>query len=298
MADRRMFAKSIVLSDVFTDMPMSARCLYFTLGMFADDDGFVGSPKSIMRQCGASEDDMKVLIAKKFILRFESGVIVIKHWRMNNYLRADRHHPTTYLEEYNTLGIDDKGAYTQNIDKMKQLPSGIPSDNQVTTKCQPSDNQVVDGWYTEVSIGKDSINNKSISKDILRPTKNVERVISEWNNLPEPIKKVRGLTPTTERYKMLTSRIKEYGIDAVIEAIHKVGESDFLRKGSDKGWEIDFGWFVRPNNFPKVLEGKYDNKGSVQKPKSEWDLHMWSEALKNGSVTEDEYKEWKLNHAI
>lgn len=77
MAERRMFAKSIVLSDAFLDMPLTARCLYFTLGMVADDDGFVGSPKAIMRQCGASQDDMMVLLQKRYILAFDSGVIVM-----------------------------------------------------------------------------------------------------------------------------------------------------------------------------------------------------------------------------
>ena len=113
MAERRMFAKSIVLSDAFLDMPLSARCLYFTLGMFADDDGFVGSPKAIMRHCGASQDDMLVLIQKRFVLSFDSGVIVIKHWRLNNYLQKDRHKTTTYVEEMSQLSIDEKGAYTE-----------------------------------------------------------------------------------------------------------------------------------------------------------------------------------------
>lgn len=135
MAERRMFAKTIVLSDAFLDMPLSARCLYFTLGMFADDDGFVNSPKGIMRQCGASEDDMKVLISKKFVLTFESGVIVIKHWRINNYLRNDRYQETKYLEEKSELITDDNGAYTFGIPN-----SGIPS------------------------IGKDSIEEDSIGK--------------------------------------------------------------------------------------------------------------------------------------
>lgn len=108
-----MFAKSIVLSDAFLDMPLSARCLYFTLGMFADDDGFVGSPKGVMRQCGASQDDMAVLLQKRFVLSFDSGVIVIKHWKINNYLQKDRHKDTTYLEELATLDTDDKGAYTE-----------------------------------------------------------------------------------------------------------------------------------------------------------------------------------------
>lgn len=141
MAERRMFAKTIVTSDAFLDMPMSARCLYFTLGMFADDDGFVNNPKSIIRQIGASEDDIKVLLAKRFLIAFESGVIVIKHWRINNYLRNDRYHETAYIDEKKLLGIDENGAYTD---------SGIP---------------MVDQRYTEDSIGKDSIDKNSISAD-------------------------------------------------------------------------------------------------------------------------------------
>lgn len=113
MAERRMFAKSIVLSDAFLDMPLSARCLYFTLGMLADDDGFIGNPKAIMRQCGASQDDMIILLQKRYILSFESGVIVIKHWRLNNYLKSDRYKATTYVEEKAELTLDAKGAYTE-----------------------------------------------------------------------------------------------------------------------------------------------------------------------------------------
>ncbi|MBO5921923.1 MAG: hypothetical protein J6Q48_06000 [Bacteroidaceae bacterium] len=119
-----MFAKTIVLSDAFLDMPMSARCLYFTLSMLGDDDGFVNSPKGIMRQCGASEDDMRILLAKKFLLGFESGVIVIKHWRINNYLRNDRYQETKYVEEKSELLIDENGSYTFGIPC--GIPGGIP----------------------------------------------------------------------------------------------------------------------------------------------------------------------------
>ena len=110
-----MFAKTIVLSDAFLDMPLGARCLYMTMGMLADDDGFVNNPKSIMRQSGATTDDLKILIEKKFIIPFESGVIVIKHWRINNYLQKDRYQETKYIEEKSQLQIDEKGAYTSNV---------------------------------------------------------------------------------------------------------------------------------------------------------------------------------------
>ena len=121
-----MFAKTIVLSDAFLDMPMSARCFYFTLGMFADDDGFVNNPKAIMRQCGASIDDMNVLIAKKFVILFEDGVIVIKHWRINNYLRNDRYVKTKYVDDKALLSIDENGAYT--VEGSDGIPPGIPKD--------------------------------------------------------------------------------------------------------------------------------------------------------------------------
>ena len=173
MAERRMFAKSIVLSDAFLDMPLSARCLYFTLGMLADDDGFVGNPKSIMRQCGASQDDMLVLLQKRYILGFDSGVIVIKHWRMNNYLRSDRYHTTTYLEEKENLVIDQRGAYTER-DRIKQIDdAGIPTDNQV-----------VDGRYTEVRLGKDSIGkvNKNNRGVFVKPTVDEVREYCESRN--------------------------------------------------------------------------------------------------------------------
>lgn len=184
MAERRMFAKSIVLSDAFLDMPMSARCLYFTLGMLADDDGFVGSPKSIMRQCGASDDDMNILLVKRYILGFESGVLVIKHWRMNNYLRNDRYNQTTYLEEKNTLTIDEKGAYTE-----RKKSVGIPSGRQVV--------------YT----GKDSIGKDSIGKSIEKRTRHK---YGEYNNVvlsDEDIEKLKAEIPNYEQY---IEKVSEY----------------------------------------------------------------------------------------
>lgn len=113
MAERRMFAKTIIDSDAFLDMPLSAQALYFHLSMRADDDGFVNNPKKIQRMIGASDDDCKLLIIKRFILAFESGVIVIKHWRIHNYIQKDRYKETLYKEEKSKLAIDAKNAYTE-----------------------------------------------------------------------------------------------------------------------------------------------------------------------------------------
>jgi len=139
MATKRMFSKEVVLTDWFLDMPMSARCLYFTLSMVADDDGFVDNPRAIMRQCGASLDDMKLLLTKCFLIEFETGVIVITHWRMNNYLRGDRYHPTKHTTEYSMLEVVDNKPYvlkdnntpnnliTKSLDLVPVgIPGGIP----------------------------------------------------------------------------------------------------------------------------------------------------------------------------
>ena len=124
MAQRRMFTMQIVDSDAFLDMPLSAQALYFHLNMRADDDGFINNPRKIQRMINASDDDLRVLIAKRFLLAFESGVIVIKHWRMHNILRRDRYTPTQYQEELAQLGIKDNGSYTE-------------SGNQLATSWQP-----------------------------------------------------------------------------------------------------------------------------------------------------------------
>ena len=96
MAKRRMFAKTIIDSDAFLDMPVTTQLLYFHLSMRADDDGFINKPKSIMRSCGGNDDDMKLLIAKKFIIPFESGIVVIKHWKIHNLIAIDRYTETKY----------------------------------------------------------------------------------------------------------------------------------------------------------------------------------------------------------
>lgn len=112
MADRRMFAKTIIDSDAFLDMPLSSQSLYFHLSMRADDDGFLNNPKKVQRMIGASDDDLRLLIAKKFLIPFESGVVVIKHWRIHNYIQKDRYKPTVYAEEKAQLRMKENKAYS------------------------------------------------------------------------------------------------------------------------------------------------------------------------------------------
>ncbi len=141
MAERRMFAKSIIDSDSFIDMPTSSRLLYYDLSMRADDDGFVNSPKKIMRMTGASDDDLKLLVAKKFLIPFESGVVVIKHWKIHNYIRNDRYKGTIHLEEKALLSTTENKEYT--LDTVG-IPTGIPL-----------------GDAGKVRLGKDSIGKDS-----------------------------------------------------------------------------------------------------------------------------------------
>ena len=126
MANRRMYAKSVIDTDKFMEMPISTQCLYFHLLLRGDDDGFVASPKLIMRQLRASKDDMKILIAKKYIIAFDSGVIVIREWFIHNQLRRDRFTPTVHKEK-SMLNLSDDKIY-------RLLPSGVDSSgNQLAT---------------------------------------------------------------------------------------------------------------------------------------------------------------------
>ena len=120
-----MFAKTIIDSDAFIDMPLSTQALYFHLSMRADDDGFINNPKKIMRMIGASDDDFKVLCLKKFIIPFDSGIVVIKHWKIHNYIQKDRYKPTVYSEEKNQLGTKENGAYTECIQDVYSLETQV-----------------------------------------------------------------------------------------------------------------------------------------------------------------------------
>jgi len=144
MAERRMFAKTIIDSDAFIDMPVTARLLYYDLSMRADDDGFVNSPKKIMRMIGASQDDMAMLIMKKFIIPFDNGIVVIKHWRIHNYIRKDMYHETKYKEQKELLALDENNAYTLNYD------------DAVTNPLQVRD-EVVTSPSTQDRLGKDRL---------------------------------------------------------------------------------------------------------------------------------------------
>ena len=158
-----MFARTIVESDAFLDMPLSAQSLYIHLGMNADDWGFVNNPRSIRRMCGASEDDLRLLVAKKFILTFDSGAAVIKSWWVNNYVQSDRRHPTRYQEELETLFLDENKSYTTKdtgvlpADMFNRVSKVEPVCIQPVSKMDTKCIQSVSKMDTEVRLGKDRL---------------------------------------------------------------------------------------------------------------------------------------------
>ena len=173
-----MFSKKIIDSDSFLDMPLSTQALYFHLAMRADDDGFLNNARKIMKIVGASQADYDRLIDDRFILQFDDGICVIKHWRIHNYLRADRYKEKQYLEEKAKLYLKENGAYTLNKDKAvaslstsgepsdtQMATIGIPDGNQLTPNGNTNDNQM-DTWLTQDRIGKERIGKESIKKYI------------------------------------------------------------------------------------------------------------------------------------
>ena len=162
-----MFAKTIIDSDAFLDMPMSARLLYYDLAMRADDDGFNNSPKKVMRTIGATTDDMNILITRKFIIPFENGVVVIKHWRIHNYIRKDTYNETPYKEQKALLEFDENKAY-----RIKKDDCLLSVDDPLTQDRLGKD-----------SIGKDSIDNIEPTKRFKKPTiEEIQAYCDERNN--------------------------------------------------------------------------------------------------------------------
>ena len=164
MAERRMFAKTIIDSDAFLDMPLSTQALYFHLSMRADDDGFINNPNKIQRMIGGSSDDLKLLLIKKFLIQFENGVVVIKHWKIHNYIQNDRYKETLYQEEKSKLFVKDNKSYTLKPTSQKLIKNKIVDiieNNSMDTVCI-HDVSIED---TQVRLGKDRLDKLSLGED-------------------------------------------------------------------------------------------------------------------------------------
>lgn len=236
MAERRMFAKTIIDSDAFLDMPMSARLLYYDLGMRADDDGFVNSPKKIMKIIGATNDDMNILIMRKFVIPFDTGIVVIKHWRINNYLRSDRYNPTPYISEKSKLSVDVKGKY--HIIKDDGTAVGIPAVDADKNKIYISNKYK--------NINKTDEKEKNNKKEKKKKVEEVRHKYGEYQHVM--------LTDT--QYQKLC---KDYGEDAVLDGIKNVDEYCQQYGKSYKDYNLTLRkWGIKSPKLTKPTESKPD----------------------------------------
>ena len=242
MANKRMFTVQIIDSDPFLDMPLSTQALYFHLNMRADDDGFINNPKKIQRMIGASDDDLKILIGKRFVLAFQSGVIVIKHWRMHNTLKGDRYTPTQYQDEKSMLQIKPNKAYTES-------DGAIPIENGTIVETE---------WNQSGTTVKRSIDKNRLDKnreEIEAPSLGYESIVNLYHTLCPKLPAIKALNDRRKK------TLRSWGdLDEMTEVFTNAGKSDFLNGKNDRGWKPNFDWLIKPENRIKVLEGNYDNR--------------------------------------
>lgn len=207
MADKRMMSKSVIDTDVFLDMPTSTQCLYFQLLLRADDDGFLKNAKTIMRTVGASQDDMKLLIAKQYLILFDSGTIVIKHWRIHNYIKKDRYKPTD-CEETRLIDVNDKGEY------ILLEPTCIQ--NGTTTEPTCIQNGTSGKVRLEIELGKSkgSVNKKIKKESALSADVKRQKLFASYQ---EKIKPISGSVEGDR----LSSLLDDYGLDLCLKAIDR-----------------------------------------------------------------------------
>lgn len=194
-----MFSLKIIDSDVFLDMPKSSQALYFHLSMRADDDGFISNPKKIMRMIGSSDDDIKILLAKRFLLSFDTGIVVIKHWRLHNYIAKDRYTETIYKEEKDKLFVKLNGAYTDHDTLcIQDVDTGKVSEGKV-------------------SEGKDSLCEESKEESPINPAKSPKHKYGEYSHV----------LLTDEEHSRL---LKEWGEKELLRMIKVLDEGMELKK--------------------------------------------------------------------
>ena len=256
---RRMFTDKIVESDAFLEMPLSSQALYFHYCMNADDDGFVKNPTRIQKMIGAATDDDRVLVAKAFVLPFESGIKVIKHWRMHNLLRKDRYNETEYIEEKSMLAIKENGAYTFDFSQ------GKPA---LATKWQPNGNQMA----TQYRLGKDSIELGKISLN------NKIKEDDEIKNIPcVHAREEKSSSSSFDNLETdLHNFLDEFGImldnyDATIMEMdftllaERFRESEWLKKNITSFKKVC-------EYYPKIISGYYKNYDKKPKEDKSWDF--------------------------
>lgn len=250
MAEKRMFTKSIIDSDKFLEMPLSTQALYFHLGMRADDEGFINSPKKIIRAVNCNEDDLKLLIAKGFVICFDTGIIAITHWKLHNHIQKDRFKPTLYEEEKSLLDENNRKEYI-----LKTVVS-----NSMDTKCiQIVSNAGTKNRLDKNRIDKDSVETMSTAVDV-RNAVDYQGVVDLFNSVCISLPKVQKLND--KRRKLIVNADKLLGEMTFEGFFNLVESSDFLTGRNGKWSGCGFDWILQPANLTKIIEGNYLNKAN------------------------------------
>lgn len=219
MANKRMFSKDITDSDPFIEMSSAAQALYFHLNQGADDDGFNNQVSMAMWKAHASVDDLKVLMAKNYVIRFEGGLIVIKHWRLHNTLRKDRYTPTNYQEELKMLGIKENGIYTLGCQVVAEgLPSGCPSiDKDSIDKDSIDKSSVVEGSVVEdaadINVGRKPTRHKyGLYENVLFTDEEYAKLQEEFpTDYAERVERLSEyMASTGKKYKNFLATIRNW----------------------------------------------------------------------------------------
>lgn len=188
MADKRCFCMSIVDSDAFMEMPLSTQCFYFHLGMRADDYGFVNNPRRIAKLVGASDDDFKLLVSKRFLLLFDNGVVVIKHWLMHNNIRKERLKVPQYPDIANILFVKESKSYTDIPREGLLSLADMLASKQLSDQCQPNDTPLSDQCQHK---RKEEKGKEMKRKEMKRNEMKIEEENKEESFSPETVEKLK-----------------------------------------------------------------------------------------------------------
>ena len=238
MAERRMFAKTIIDSDAFLDMPLTTQALYFHLSMRADDEGFINNPKKIQRMLGCTDDDSRLLIAKQFLLPFDSGVLVVKHWRIHNYIQRDRSKDTMYQNERKMLLVNpDKSYELANVDT-DCIQNGYKMDTSCIQDSKAMDTQVRLG---KVRLGKDREiymrHQYGAYKNVLLTDDEYEKLKKEFADYEQRIERLSEyMASTGKTYKSHLATIRSWARrdkkqagDQTLKVVDEL--ADFIERG-------------------------------------------------------------------
>lgn len=276
MAERRMFAKTIIDSDAFIDMPTSARLLYYDLAMRADDDGFINSPKKVCRMTGANDNDLKVLETKKFIIPFESGVVVIKHWLIHNYIRRDTYQSTKYKNEMRMLRLDENKAYTQVHPSTARgrLVDGSSTQDRLGKDRIGKDRLDIsyssnEEYSSTQNVDKPALESKNFSpsetkKENQMSDERVQKVVSMYHEICKSLPRIEKVTDS-RRVLIRKAEERLKGTGGFGPFFERVERSDFLT-GRKTNWRAGFDWIMKAANLWKIIEGNYDNRKDPSNP--------------------------------